>query len=185
MNSIAEIIDFVGHLGDALKNISDAVLDTIDRGYRTLDLLAVRRAKKRLTRLHKYGTELGAVQVPMTRKLGWYLQEPSDANWAEAREDIKKVLEAIPEVDSELSEEDSAFVLEPAYKQYLLTLEERKRLLSLLLNMEPPQSDEEIAMLKQLQETYHRLMENLERIQCNLSDYIKEHFPGEKAWLDD
>ena len=90
MNPITEIIEFLSHLGDALKNISDGVLGTIDKGYRTLDLLAIRRAKKRLTRLHKYRTELGAIQVNMTLKVGWYLKEPSDANWSEAKEDIKK-----------------------------------------------------------------------------------------------
>jgi hypothetical protein len=185
MTPIAEIADFLTHLGDALSNITRGIATSIRHGYQTFDLVAARRAKKRLTRLHKYGTELGAIQVLMTRTMSWYLQEPTPAHWEEARADIQKVLAAIPDIVEEVREADSAFVIEPTYKEFLVAMTDRRLLLTSLLDIDPPTSAEELAELNQLRLKYYDLMDKLESLQCQLGEYIKTYYPRESRWLED
>src|ERR1700722_20171196 len=102
MSLILDLAAALSQIADGLSKISLAVYKNVEYGYKTFDLISARRAKRRLLKLHKYGTELGAIQVMFTTKLGWYLQTPTGANWEEARNDISKVLESLSEIDKEL-----------------------------------------------------------------------------------
>ncbi len=184
MSVILDLASALSQLAEGLSKISLAVYKNVDYGFKTFDLVATRRAKRRLLRIHKYGTELGAIQVVFTSKLGWYFQTPSDANWEEAKKDIAKVLDALSEIDRELEEEGGVFLVTPAYRGFVLAMAERKRLLKALASDDtagkPDPKDVEI-----LQERYTKLMEELEQLQCSLSRYILKYYPGEASSFEE
>ncbi len=62
MTPLREIADLLSHLGDALANVSRGVYRSVEYGYHTYDLVTARRAKLRLTKIHRKGSELGAIQ---------------------------------------------------------------------------------------------------------------------------
>ncbi len=117
--------------------------------------------------------------------MSWYFHEPTPEHWAEAKVDIQKVLEGLPDVAKEFGATGSSFVLEPQYKEYLITIDKRRAILTKLLEIDPPVTAEELRGLDEVRLAYVELMEQLETLQIRLSNYIKQNYPNEKSWLND
>jgi hypothetical protein len=184
MSLILDLAAALGQLAEGLSKISRVVYKNAEYGYKTFDLVASRRAKRRLLKLHKYGTELGAIQITFTSKLGWYMKSPSDANWEEAKDDIAKVLDAMSEIDRELEEEGGVFVVTQAYRGFVLAMAERKRLLKALMTSDATDRPD-LKDIEVLQDRYTKLMEELEHLQIALSKYIQKNYPGEAQGFED
>lgn len=180
MGILEEVVGLIRHLGDAIENLTRGLERSVRRSYEMFDYVSARRAKIALTKLHKYGTEFGVMQSPVPERFLWYSNDPSPERWEEVKADLAKVLAAIPEIAAEASKADSAFVLEPAYKDYLIAMKSRRDLIGKLLASPPPSTPEELAALSQVRTDYLRLMDMLEQCQGRLSAYIKSKFPGQK-----
>lgn len=181
MGVLADVVDLIKHLGDALDNLTHGLQRSINRSYESFDYIAARRAKLALTKLHKYGTEFGVMQSQVPERFLWYAGDPGPERWAEIQKDLAKVVSAIPDIAGEASKADSAFVLEDVYKRYILTMRSRKSILEKLLSSPAPSTCEELAELSDIRTEYLRLMENLEHCQGWLSRYIQAKFPGRKS----
>jgi hypothetical protein len=184
MSPFEDIVQFLSHLGDAIANLALGVQRSVSRSYETFDYVAARRAKVALTKIHKYGTEFGVMQSFVPKRFVWYMNDPSAERWEEVKADLAKVLDNLPEIAQEASRADSGFVLQPMFKDYLVTMQDRKTVLSQLLAAPPPTSEADLAALEEIRILYLRLMENLESCQGGLSTYISKRFPGGNRYLD-
>jgi hypothetical protein len=182
---LKDVVELLSHLGDALFNISVGLERTLRRGFVTFDYIAARRARRQLVRLHKFGTELGASQMVFPEVVLWYVEDPSTDLWADLQEDVRRILDALPDLEKEVARSGSALVLEPMYKDYIVGIAKRRSALSKLLGLAPPTAPEDLEQLREIGRRYSDLMLNLERIQVQLADYIRRNFPLEREWLDD
>lgn len=175
MNEIVSILGGLKDLGKIFNEFKTFTLDIMDRISKRKDKKAVEAVKDRLIEIHKFSSGIGVGQrVYWEHTIQWYCKDPSEANWAEAKADLVKLLDKTENLRQVVDSAGDDFVIEGFYRDLLKTLEVRKFYLEKLTSMAAPTTKEELAVLKEIQQTYIQLMEDLEFILVEIEDFIKE-----------
>jgi hypothetical protein len=181
IQALSSIVESVTKIGDVFRNLMISIEDAMDAGMRISDKVSLRRTQKRLIRIHQLGTGIGIGQrVAWDQKIEWYYFDPSEAKWEEVCRDLRQLFSDIELLMEEVENENSIVTLEPAYRQLLEGLVQRKEILRSLLKIKAPKTTVELNMLKQIQERYVSLMCDLEKILLSFGDYIKGIKPDER-----
>src|SRR5262249_651614 len=116
-------------------------------------------------------------QRPLVMIIDDYLLEDNDGFrdelWRQVQSRVRVAIEEVSKLLHQLREENSDFVLENSFATLVNSLASRESLLNHLVSLPPPNSDQEIDALTEVNDAYKRLISQLSRATRELNKYVK------------
>lgn len=111
-------------------------------------------------------------------KIEDYIESPSEESWRSVESALQDVLVQINGLLESIADEQSDFVLERTYLDLFVVLRSRAGVARRLIDLPPPETPEEMHLLRQIQARYIELVGNLERAIAELNRYLAATEPG-------
>ena len=139
-----------------------------------MDEVAARKVHEKLVSLCKQLTILPAMQSIAVEDIDDYIKNPTPEGWIQVRLKLSNIFNRVNDLLETLSDHDSDFVIGPVYKQLNDTLRQRVRLLEKLEGLPPPVNKEELTQLRNINERYKKLIEEMNKARDELASYLEQ-----------
>jgi hypothetical protein len=176
---LKDLVEAIGAAGDAIKHLTDGFAYLISSGVSGYDQAKARIVYDHLMDISVVATSLHIFQGTMPGGLIDYAdrapitnEAARKARWNEVVIQMKEILNSVLSLLERIERDRSDFVLQPAYVKLIETLRARSSLLQKLIDMEPPNTSEEIALIKKSAIHYRALIERLEVARDELNNYL-------------
>ena len=170
--------EFLGKFGDSVAHV-------IQLGDHAITIVHARRTEKRLKDIYISLLSYRTFQMHIIRHLGEYVevlrgQSPDqeyllsklDVSWEVIISGIKAAMRNVEALIYYLEGERSNFILEHAFRDILVSLNERDNLFDHILSIPAPRSTEDLAALEAIHSEWNRLLDELTRATEELARYI-------------
>ena len=171
---LIEVDQALGELGDSIVKLADGVKHLADGENNTLDYLFAKKTKNTLRDLSIRSTQLRNQNTMAVGIRNEYLLDPRPQVWYESKMKLGIIIKSGSQLLQEWEAERSNIAHEESIKQHLSTLNKRMNILKKLEQMEPPVTDEELAALNQVNQTYSKLINQFDAAILELDTYIRE-----------
>ncbi|KDM89658.1 hypothetical protein EA58_21260 [Photobacterium galatheae] len=178
---LTEVAKSLGDIGDSIVKITDGIKHVVVTGEEGINYFFARKARKDLINLSAKSTQFSAYQnVAVTVTIDEYLRNPSYSGWVDVQERLLTVVKEGAKLLSEWNDERSDFIVEPSYASLIESLNSRISILEKLLFLEPPITESELNVLKNVNIEYKKLMREFRLAVNELNVYLKQYVKNYK-----
>lgn len=173
---LTDLVKAIGAAGEAISKLTDGFKTLVVAGNDSYKYVAAERERSRLIDISRRTAQLIARQnVAVIESIDQYLASPrrTQQDWTRVILNVEATLSAVQLLLKDVQEEDGSFVLEPAYLTLNQVLSGRVRLLGRLAAMPPPESSDELELLRQANEKYKVLVARAIEAVGQLNAYVK------------
>ncbi len=175
-------IDFTGAAelvessAKVIKTFTESFRDSLKAGLETVDLVSARKAKNRLTDIHRKAVHIvarqGIMLMPAAEK---YVKVPNSGNWKLVRSEIEQTLKMIEPLADDFMALRGDFIIEQTYLSLLNAMNLRQQALQQVLELiEPPTSEDEMNSFREFLKNYVVLVRELQELNLCIGKYLRE-----------